>query len=64
MYNAIYIWHCIYIYMCVYCIYMVIYICPVCGKVHIKDPFLLIGKSSGFPLKKYVTMTICLTSNC
>ena len=31
--------------------------CPLCGKVHIKDPLLLIGKSSlcgdsGFPLKK------------
>ena len=42
--------------------------CPVCGKVHIKDPLLLIGKSSlcgnsGFHLKKYVTMTICLISN-
>ena len=41
---------------------------PVCGKVHIKDPLLLIGKSnpcgnSGLPLKKYVTMTTCLTSN-
>ena len=39
--------------------------CPVCGKVHIKDPLWLIGKSSlcgdsGFPLQKYVTMTICL----
>ena len=39
--------------------------CLVCGKVHIKDPLLLllIGKGSlcgdsGFPLKKYVTMTI------
>ena len=44
------------------------YCCPVCGKVHLKDPFLLIGNrslcgNSGFPLKKYVTMTICLTSN-
>ena len=42
--------------------------CPVCGKVHIKDPLLLIRKSSlcgdsKFPLQKYVTMTICLTSN-
>ena len=42
--------------------------CPICGKVRIKDPLLLIGKSSlcgdsGFPLNKYVTMTICLTSN-
>ena len=42
--------------------------CPACGKVHIKDPLLLIEKSSlcgdsRFPLKKYVTMTICLTSN-
>ena len=38
--------------------------CPVCGK----GPLLLMGKSSlcgesRFPLKKYVTMTICLTSN-
>ena len=37
-----------------------------CGKVHVEDPLLLIGKSSpcgdsGFPLKKYVTVTICLT---
>ena len=43
--------------------------CPVCGKVHIKDPFLLIGKSSlygdnRFPVKKYARMAICLTSNC
>ena len=42
--------------------------CPVCGKVHIQDPLLLIGKSSQcsesrFPLKKYVTMTIHLTTN-
>ena len=42
--------------------------CPVCEKVHIKDSLLLIGKSSlcgdsGFHLKKYVTMTICLMSN-
>ena len=41
---------------------------PVCGKVHIKDPLLVIGKrslcgDSGFPLKKFVTMTIWLTSN-
>ena len=41
--------------------------CPVSWKVHIKDSLLLIGKSilccdSGFPLKRYVTMTICLTS--
>ena len=39
--------------------------CPVCGKVHVKDSLLLIGKSSlcgdsGFNLKKYVTMTIYL----
>ena len=39
--------------------------CPVCGKVHIEYPLLLIGMSSlcgngGFSLKKYVTMTICL----
>ena len=33
--------------------------CPVCGKVHIKDSLLLIG----FPLKKYVIMTVCLTSS-
>ena len=38
---------------------------PVCGKVHIKDPLLLIGRSglcgdSGFLLRKYVTMAICL----
>ena len=42
--------------------------CPACGKVHRKDSLLLIGKSSlcgdsGFPLNKYVTMTIYLTSN-
>ena len=40
--------------------------CPVCGKVHMKDPLLLIGKGSlidGFSLKKYVTMTICMMSN-
>ena len=42
--------------------------CPVCGKVHIKNPLLLIVKSSlcgdiGLPLKKSVPMTICLTSN-
>ena len=42
--------------------------CPVCGRAHIKDPLLLIGKSSlcgdsGFHLKKYVTMTICLLSS-
>ena len=41
---------------------------PVCEKVHMKDPLLLIGKSSlygdsRFHLKKYVTVTICLTSN-
>ena len=41
--------------------------CPICGKVHIKDPLLLIRKSSlcgdsRLPLKNYVTMTICLTS--
>ena len=44
------------------------YVPPACGKVHIKDPLMLIGMSSlcgdrGLPLKKYVTMTICLTSN-
>ena len=42
--------------------------CSICGKVHIKDPMLLIEKSSpcgdiNFPLKKNVTMTTCLTSN-
>ena len=42
--------------------------CPVCGKVHIKDPLRLIRKSSlcgdsGFSLKKYLTMIICLMSN-
>ena len=42
--------------------------CPVCGKVHMELPLLLVGKSSlcgntGFPLKKYVTMTIFLMSN-
>ena len=42
--------------------------CSVCGKVHLKDPLLLIGKSSlygesMFPPKKYVTMAICLMSN-
>ena len=42
--------------------------CPVYGKAHIKDPLLLIGKSSlcgdsPFPLKKYVKMTICLVSD-
>ena len=41
--------------------------CPVRGKVSIKDPLLIMGKSSlcddsGFPLKKYVTMTIHLMS--
>ena len=40
---------------------------PVCGMVHIKEPLLLIGKSSpcggtGFPLSIYVWyFTICLT---
>ena len=42
--------------------------CFVCWKMHIKDPFLLIGKIcfgsfSALSLKKYVTMIICLTSN-
>ena len=42
--------------------------CPGYGKVHIKDRLLLIGKSSlcgdsGFPLKKYVTITTCLMSD-
>ena len=42
--------------------------CPVCGKVHTQDPLLLIEKNSlcgdsRFPLKRYVTMTMCLTSN-
>ena len=41
---------------------------PVYGKVHIKDPLLVIGKSSlcgdgEFCLKRYVTMTIRLMSN-
>ena len=41
---------------------------PSVGKVHIKDVLLLIRTSSlcgdsGFPPEKYVTMTICLTSN-
>ena len=41
--------------------------CPVCGVVHIKDPLLLIGKSSpcgnsGFPLSlSEWSFTICLT---
>ena len=40
---------------------------PVCGMVHIKEPLLLIGKSSpcggsGFPLSLFVWyFTICLT---
>ena len=40
---------------------------PVCGMVHIKEPFLLIGKSSpcggsGFPLSlSEWSFTICLT---
>ena len=39
--------------------------CPICQKVHIEDPLLLIGKRSlygerGFRLKKYITMTILL----
>ena len=43
--------------------------CTVCWKLHIKDPLLLIRKSSlcgdrGFPLKKYVTMNIRLMFNC
>ena len=42
--------------------------CPVCGNMHLKDPLLLIRKStlcgdSEFPLKKYVTMIKCLMSN-
>ena len=42
--------------------------CPDYRKVHIKDPLLLIGKSSlcgdsRSPVKKYVTMTIYFTSN-
>ena len=42
--------------------------CSACGNMDIKDPLLLIGKSnqcgnSGFPLKKYVTRTMCLMSN-
>ena len=43
-------------------------VCPVCGKVHIKDSLLLIRKSSlcgdnAFSLKKYVSMTIYLMYN-
>ena len=34
---------------------------PVCGMVHIKEPLLLIGKSSGFPLTIRVVFTICPT---
>ena len=46
----------------------VVCVVPVCGKVHKKHPLLFIGKNSlcsdsGFPLKKYVAMSICLTSN-
>ena len=42
--------------------------CCVCGKVHLRDPLLLIRKSSlcgesGFPLKRYLTITIPLMSN-
>ena len=42
--------------------------CSVYGKVHIKDPLLLIEKSSlcggsGFPSKKCVNVTIWMTSN-
>ena len=43
--------------------------CPVCGMVHIKEPLLLIGKSSpcgssGFPLSlSEWSFTICLTVN-
>ena len=42
--------------------------CSVYGKVHIKDPLLLIEKSSlcgasGFPSKKFVNVTIWMTSN-
>ena len=42
--------------------------CPVYGKLYIKDPLLHIRKNSpcgdsGFPLRKYVTMTLCLMSN-
>ena len=41
--------------------------CPVCGMVHMKEPVLLIGKSSlcgssGFPLSlSEWSLTICLT---
>ena len=43
-------------------------VCPVCGKVHVKDPLLFIRMSSlcgdsRFRLKKYVTMTMRLTTN-
>ena len=39
---------------------------PVCGIMHIKEPLLLIGKSSqfgvsGFPLSLSWSVTICLT---
>ena len=39
---------------------------PVCGMMHIKEPLLLIGKSSpccgsGFPLSLSGSITICLT---
>ena len=42
--------------------------CSIYGKVHIKDPLLLIEKSSlcggsGFPSKKCVNVTIWMTSN-
>ena len=43
---------------------------PVCGMMHIKEPLLLIGKSSpcgggGFPLSlSEWYFTICLTYNC
>ena len=42
---------------------------PVCGMVHIKEPWLLFGKSSqcgssGFPLSlSEWSLTICLTAN-
>ena len=42
--------------------------CSVCGKMHIKDPLLPMEKSSlcddsAFPVRKYVTVTICLMYN-
>ena len=46
----------------------VVICCAIYGKVHIKDPLMLMGKGSlyddsEFRLKKYVRMTICLKTN-